>query len=148
MEAGPGDVVSFSIKPFRVFANIGSPGARARLSLVGLGRRPRLRHLDPARLRAGARLRLGSAGNSALVDTVKALGPRPHAANVASDGRVVSPHDASGPEVAFAYRGSAKVEVEGEAVRLGEGDTMTVPIGPGRRFTSEAGALLFMVWGA
>jgi mannose-6-phosphate isomerase-like protein (cupin superfamily) len=54
---------------------------------------------------------------------------------------------ASGPEVVFVHRGMASVLVDGASVELGEGDTMTVPIGPARRFTSSAGAVLFVVRG-
>jgi mannose-6-phosphate isomerase-like protein (cupin superfamily) len=54
---------------------------------------------------------------------------------------------ASGPEVVFVHRGAASVSVDGAEVELCEGDTMTVPIGPARRFTSFAGAVLFVVRG-
>ena len=54
----------------------------------------------------------------------------------------------TGPEVAFVHQGNATVDVAGERVTLGAGDTITVPVGPERCFGSGAGAVLFVVRGA
>lgn len=58
------------------------------------------------------------------------------------------PGNSDGPEVVFVHRGAATVEIDGERIGLGEGDTMTIPIGPMRRFGAEHSAVLFVVRGA
>ena len=51
------------------------------------------------------------------------------------------------PEVLFMHRGDAEVSVGDEAVELGEGDTMTMPLGLLRRFATQTGAVMFVVRG-
>lgn len=51
------------------------------------------------------------------------------------------------PEVVFLHRGSATVESGGQCVVLREGDTMSVPVGKGRKISSTGGGVLFVVRG-
>jgi len=50
-------------------------------------------------------------------------------------------------EVIFVHSGLLDIEVDGETDRLGPGDTLTVPVGASRRYSSKDGADLFVTRG-
>jgi mannose-6-phosphate isomerase-like protein (cupin superfamily) len=51
------------------------------------------------------------------------------------------------PEVWFVHRGAVQVIVDGQAVELGEADTITIPCGAARSASSADGAQVFVVLG-
>ncbi|PAX07730.1 cupin [Sphingomonas lenta] len=203
VEASPGDAVSFPIKAFRGFTNIGSPDDEPGFLWSVLGGD------DPGRVTWAPRVfemardyGLVLLENGALVDTTRGETPPPGVAPMPPTSREMveslrrmTPADAeaviarapagpapgerlligeggalaatdgftlsrielaagdaadgvpTGPEVVFVHRGGAVVDVEGQRVALGQGDTMTVPVGPARRLVSDRGAVLFVVRG-
>ena len=48
-------------------------------------------------------------------------------------------HRRTEPEVVFVHRGALVVEIEGETLTLGPGDTLSIPVGARRRFSTAAG---------
>lgn len=77
--------------------------------------------------------------------------PWPHGYSVRkvrlAPGAAIAPHRRAAPEVVFAHRGTLTVDIDGDRDVMGEGDTLTVPVGARRSYSSDAGALLFIVHG-
>jgi quercetin dioxygenase-like cupin family protein len=63
-------------------------------------------------------------------------------------GAVTPQHDQAGTEVLFVHEGRLRVVWSKGELEMAAGDTLTVPIGLGRRFASAGGATVFFVRGA
>jgi quercetin dioxygenase-like cupin family protein len=61
-------------------------------------------------------------------------------------GETVDWDDADGKDVLFIHRGSVDVECEDGFVTLGEGDTISLPVGLPRRLLADAGATAYLVY--
>ncbi len=60
-------------------------------------------------------------------------------------GATSRPHRRAEPEVVFVHAGELTVAVDHEAVTLGAGDTLSVPVGSVRRFSSQAAGAVALV---
>jgi quercetin dioxygenase-like cupin family protein len=64
--------------------------------------------------------------------------------DLAADGKI-DMAAASAPRVLFVHRGTIDFGWDGNSLRLGEGDTLTVPLGIAHRLSSAEGAILYHV---
>jgi quercetin dioxygenase-like cupin family protein len=61
-------------------------------------------------------------------------------------GEMIYRHDTNDKAVLFTHRGSVQIECEDGFVTVGEGDTISLPVGLPRRLLADAGATAYLVY--